>query len=203
MKSKTKATITFKLRTFIAILPYHCLVIGGVAIFAFILNKWIEAVIYLVSYFSLRYKFPTTFHAESILYCMLITNGLFITSIILCPDANTYIFGGVIFAFLTTALLWFIQCVKNLIEDKECAETLVKDLNEKLIKLENPQETFIDRCRKAKLSQRDTEIAVKYYIEKLTAKEIWLWLCKTTEYDSIEWDSVYQLLWRIGKKLNK
>lgn len=134
---------------------------------------------------------------------MIITNTMFIVSVILCPYANAYFFGGIVFAYLDTALLWFIQSIKNLKEDKICAETLVKDLNEKLIKLENPQETFIDRCRKAKLSQRDTEIAVKYYIEKLTAKEIWLWLCKTPEYDSIEWDSVYQLLWRIGKKLNK
>ena len=202
MKSKTKAKIIFKLKNFIAILPYHCLVIGGVAIFAFILNKWIEAVIYLVSYFSLRYKFPTTFHAETILYCMLITNGLFITSVILCPDANTYIFGGVIFAFLTTALLWFIQCVKNLIEDKECAEKMVKDLTQQLVQLQNPKEQFINRCKAANLSKRDTEIAVKYYVDKYSAKEIWMWLCENPKYESIAWDSVYQLLWRIGKKLN-
>ena len=67
--------------------------------------------------------------------------------------------------------------------------------------LKSSEKEFNNSCVKAKLSQRDTLIAHKYYVEHNTPKEIWLWLCQHKEYDAIEWDSVYQLLWRIGKKL--
>lgn len=75
-------------------------------------------------------------------------------------------------------------------------------VNALLLKLEDPKDKLLRQCAKAKLSARDTEIAVKYYIERMSAKDIWLWLCTQKFYEAIEWDSVYQVLWRIGKKLN-
>ena len=184
-------------------LPYHILVMSSVAIFSFIFNKWIEAILFLVAFFALRYKFPTTFHAKSIVYCMIITNGMFAASVVLCPIAQTYIFGALVFAYLDAFILWYIQSKENLYQDKKCAEKLANDLSNKLKKYENPYNELVVKCHDANLSKRDTEIAVKYFVEKNTPKEIWIWLCNHKEYDSIEWDSVHQLLWRIGKKLNK
>lgn len=79
---------------------------------------------------------------------------------------------------------------------------MLEDLKLKLESYENPHSRFKEQCRKAKLSKRDTEIAIKYFVEKNTPKEIWLWLCEQNQYDYIEWDSVYRLLIRIGNKLN-
>lgn len=159
-KVELKAKIIFKIKNFIAILPYHCLVIGNVAIFALIFNKWLEAVMFLTSFFSLRYKFPTTFHAKSIVNCMLITNIMFILSVIFSPNINSYIFGALVFAYIDTFVLWYIQTKENLKQDKECAERLVIELNKKLKEYENPLYTLIDKCHNAKLSKRDTEIAI-------------------------------------------
>lgn len=78
-------------------------------------------------------------------------------------------------------------------------EILTKELNE----YKNPHEELLRKCRQANLSKRDTEIAIKYYYDHNTPKEIWLWIIQNKEYEPIEWDSVHQLLWRIGKKLNK
>lgn len=61
--------------------------------------------------------------------------------------------------------------------------------------------SFYVKCMKAKLSKRDTEIAYRHFVLHHTPKEIWTWLCTQKEYEAIEWDSVYQLLWRIHKKL--
>lgn len=202
-KAKLKAKIVFKVRSFIAILPYHILVMSGVAIISFIFDKWLEALLFLISFFSLRYKFPTTYHAKSIVYCMIITNSMFALSIILCPNHQTYIFGALVFAYLDSFILWFIQTKENLKQDKECAERLVAELTKRLKEYENPHGELLEKCRKAKLSKRDTEIAIKYFDEKQTPKDIWLWLCDSREYESIEWDSVYQLLWRIGKRINE
>lgn len=201
--AKKKAKVVFAIKNFIAILPYHILVMSGVAIISLIFNKWLEALMFLVSYFALRYKFPTTFHAKSIINCMLLTNGMFALSIILSPNINSYLFGALVFAYLDCFILWYVQTRENFKQDKECAEQAVAELTRELEQHKNPYSTLLDRCRNAKLSKRDTEIAVKYYYQKYTPKEIWLWLCETKEYETIEWDSLYQLLWRIGKKINK
>lgn len=201
-KAKLKAKIVFKINNFIAILPYHILVMSGVAIISFIFNKWIEAILFLTAFFSLRYKFPTTFHSKSIVYCMLITNSMFMFSVVLCPYTNAYIFGVLVFAYLDTFILWFIQSKEILKQDKECAEWFARELTFLLKNYQNPKDELLIKCRKANLSKRDTEIAIKYYYEHLTPKEIWTWLCEHKAYESIEWDSVYKLLYRIGNKLN-
>jgi hypothetical protein len=200
-KLKFKVKLKFALSNFMLMLPYHLLVMGSVSLCALIFNKWFEALMFLIAFFTLRYKHPTTFHAKSIVFCMFLTNGMFALSVVLCPYANTYVFGALVFAYLDTFILWYVQSKENLRQDKECAELYAKDLEEKLKQYQNPHEDMLRQCRKAKLSQRDTEIAIKYFVEKLTPKEIWTWLCNSREYDSIEWDSVYQLLWRIGKKI--
>lgn len=198
---KLKARIKFEIKSFIAILPYHILVMSGVAIFAFIFDKWIEAFCFVVSFFALRYKFPTTFHAKKILHCMLITNATFALSIVFCPSIYMYLFGGLLFAYLDCFLLWYVQSREDIKQDKECAEWFVRELTFQLKQFHNPHEQLLIKCREAKLSKRDTEIAIKYYEEHLTPKEIWLWLCESKEYEAIEWDSVHQLLWRIGRKI--
>lgn len=201
-KAFIKAKIKFKLRSFIAMLPYHILVMGSVAIFASIFAKWIEAVLFLVAFFALRYKYPTTFHARSLFYCMVLTNLTFALSLIFCPYLKSYIFGALVFAYIDTFVLWYIQSKENLRKEKDIAENLAKELQSKLAEFKNPHAEMLVKCRKAKLSKRDTQIAVKYFVENNTPKEIWTWLCENKEYDNIEWDSVYRLLVRIGNKLN-
>lgn len=198
---KLKARIKFEIKSFIAILPYHILVMSGVAIFAFIFDKWLEALCFVVSFFALRYKFPTTFHAKKILHCMAITNATFALSIVFCPSIYMYVFGGLLFAYLDCFLLWYIQSREDIKQDKECAEWFVRELTFQLKQYQNPHEQLLEKCCLAKLSKRDTEIAIKYYEEHNTPKEIWLWLCERKEYETIEWDSVHQLLWRIGRKI--
>lgn len=199
---KLRAKIKFKLKSFIAMLPYHFLVMGSVAIFALIFAKWVEAVLFLVAFFALRYKHPTTFHAKSIVTCMVITNLMFALSVVVCPYADTYIFGALVFAYLDTFILWYVQTKEILKAQKEYAEQVANELRVRLAELENPTQEIIEKCRKAKLSRRDTEIAIKYFVEKNTPKEIWLWICESVEYDNIEWDSVYRILARISHKLN-
>ena len=201
-KAELKAKIKFKVISFIAMLPYHFLVMGSVAIFAFMLQKWVESVLFLTAFFALRYKFPTTFHAKSLLYCMILTNSLFVASIILCPLAETYLFGALIFAFIDTFVLFYVQQKDEFRQDKECAEAYAKELEQKLKDCQNPHSEFLKKCRKAKLSKRDTEIAFKYFIEGQKPREIWNWLCECDEYDYIEWDSVYRIISRISIKLN-
>lgn len=197
-----KAKIVYNLRNFIMTLPFHFLVMGSVFAISLIFGKWFEALSFLVAFFSLRYKFETTYHSKSIVICMTCTISMFTLSIIVCPPIYMYVLASIGFAYLDCWLLWFIQ---DRLEKKQELEVLTTINNELELKLarcgRNELEELQDRCRKANLSKRDTQIAIMYYYNKYTPKDIWLYLCESKEYDDIEWNSVHQLLWRIGKKI--
>ena len=84
-------------------------------------------------------------------------------------------------------------------------ERKASELQNKLLilksKLEDPRITILNICKEKGLSHRDTKIAELYYCDGYKPKEIWLWLCEHKEFDPIEWETVYQTLWRIGKKI--
>lgn len=204
--TRKRAEFVYKLRYLIKTLPYHFLVMSSVFIISAIFNKWIEAICFLTAFFSLRYKFETTYHCDSILWCMVFTNLIFAISIAICPPVYMYILGSLIFAYIDCLILWFIQDRK---EAKFQAQKLAKTLAEVRAELDlylettkqDPKELLLEKCRLAGLGERDTILAVKYYYEQHTPKEIWLWLCEQNHFEQIEWDTVYQTLWRIGKKL--
>ena len=106
------------------------------------------------------------------------------------------LFNGLFVAFGCCLILYLVAIEVN--EKKEYKKEL-EELKEKIVK--TPKQELLEKCHKAKLSKRDTEIAELYYIENWKPKEIWLWLCQHKEYEPIDWDSVHQLLWRIGNKI--
>lgn len=116
---KKKAEIIFRIREFIRQIPYHLLVMGSVSVIAIIFNKYIEAVCFLISFFSLRYKFDTTYHSDSIVLCMVLTIGMFSLSIIICPPIYTYVFFCILFAYLDCFILWFIKDRKDQISQNQ------------------------------------------------------------------------------------
>jgi hypothetical protein len=147
---------------------------SGVAIISFIFDKWVEALCFLVAFFTLRYKFPTTYHAKKIVHCMVITNYMFAISIVLCPSIYMYVFGSLLFAYLDAFLLWYVQSREELKQEKETAEWFARELVCQLLETKNPYQELINKCTKAKLSGRDTEITIRYFYKKQTPKEIWL-----------------------------
>lgn len=119
-----------------------------------------------------------------------------------------YVSASLIFAYIDCLILWFIQDRKEKgFENKKLINELGKLREDLDVYFEqtkkDPREELILKCRNAKLSKRDTQLAVMYYYEQQTPKEIWLWICQQKDFDYIEWDSIYTTLWRIGKKLNK
>lgn len=110
---KKKAEFVFKVREFIRILPYHILVMGSVFIVATIFGKYLEALCFLTAFFSLRYKFPTTYHSDSVIVCMTLTISIFSLSIVICPPIYTYVFFCILFAYLDCFILWFIKDHKD------------------------------------------------------------------------------------------
>lgn len=126
---RKKVEFVFKIREFIRTLPYHILVMGSVFVVATIFGKYIEAICFLTAFFSLRYKFDTTYHSDSIVLCMVLTIGMFSLSIIICPPIYMYIVFSILFAYLDCFILWFVkdrkdQILHNKIIDAQLYEVM-------------------------------------------------------------------------------
>lgn len=157
-----------------------------------------ESHIYYLQFWYIRIKFDDTYHSSSWKHCKfwtrtMLCSGVFMLWIL--PIKYT-LFNALAVAFICCLILYLVAIETN---EKKGLQAELKALKESLE--QTPKQLLIDRCKNADLSKRDTEIAVLYYIDKWKPKEIWLWLCQSKEYEHIEWDSVHQLLWRIGNKI--
>lgn len=171
------------------------IIVSVVAIFvpSLIFNKWIEGVGFFFAHWFIREQFPMQYHSPTHALCRLITSLVF--------------FFGVSFAlplglslFSTIPICYFISWIGFTKKKADDYELKYQRLKEKYC---NEKENLLLKCRQVKLSERDTEIALMYFYEHKTPKEIWLWLCQHKTYEPIEWDCIYVLLNRIGKKLEK
>lgn len=166
-----------------------------IAIFipALIFNKWIEGIVFFFCHWFIREQFPRQYHHIIPSTCRLITSVVFFFGVSFVLPLGLSLFSAVQICYFIS----WVGCVKA---TSDYYQTKCEKLQEKYC---NEKEELLLKCRKANLGERDTEIALKYFYEKQTPKEIWLWLCEHKVYEPIEWDSVYHLLWSINKKLNK
>lgn len=108
--TKIKAKIVFIIRDFIRMLPFHILVMGSVFVTATIFgHKYLEAICFLTAFFSLRYKFDTTYHSDSIVICMTMTISMFTLSIIICKPIGMYALFSIFVAYIDCFILWAIK----------------------------------------------------------------------------------------------
>ena len=182
MKSKVKNKILAIITSIVAIfLP------------ALIFNKWIEGVVFFFFHWFIREQFPKQYHHIFPSMCRLITSVVFFFGVSFVLPFGLSLFSAI-------PINYFIGWVGFTKKQADDYELKYERLKEKFC---NEKEELLLKCRNAKLSQRDTEIAVMYFYEKKTPKEIWLWICQHKVYEPIEWDSVYGTLNRIGKKIKK
>ena len=128
---RKKAEVVYAIRSILSTLKYHILVMGSVFIVATIFSKYIEAICFLTSFFSLRYKFPTTYHSDSIVVCMTLTISIFGVSIILCPPITMYVIFSIGLGYLDAFMLWFIKDRQDRIEYNKILEDKINELSYK------------------------------------------------------------------------
>lgn len=182
MKAKTKNTIL-------------AIITSVVAIFipSIIFNKWIEGVVFFFCHWFIREQYPMQYHHIVPAMCRLITSIVFFFGTTFMLPMPLSVVSGIPICYFIS----WVGYTKKLADHYEYQYEKLKD------KYCNEKEDLLRRCRLAKLSARDTEIAVMYFYERKTPKEVWLWLCQHKTYSPLEWDSLYVQINRIGNKINK
>lgn len=169
------------------------IVVAFVAFCAWVFDKWVEAIMFCVAHTIIRRHFEKQYHCSTTGLCL-------ITTLTIAFFGISSILPITLSLLSTIPVCCFISLVGYIAQDRLDALALNQSLKELYC---NEKENLLVKCRKESLSERDTTLAIMYFYEKKTPKEIWLWLCQQNVYDIIEWDSIYVVLNRIGKKLKK
>ena len=160
---------------------------------ALIFNKWYEAVSFFICHTTIRPQFPRQYHHVVPAMCRTITASVFFFGISFVLPLEYSIISAVPINYLIS----WVGCVKA---DRDFYQRKVEDLQFRFC---NEKEELLRKCRLANLSERDTLFAVMSFYERKTPKEIWLWLCEQNKYEIVEWNTIYHILWQIGKKIRK
>ena len=87
------------------------LLLVGVLLFpiAYFTDKYIEACFQIIALFSLRYKFPKTFHAKTTMQCTFITLSIGYIAIPSTAFLSTTLFSSICISFIIAYISWFVQ----------------------------------------------------------------------------------------------
>ena len=179
-------------------------------ILCLIVNFNIQSVIYglfdcfvfYVPFWYIRVNFADTYHSDSWKHCKMWTRIMLCTGVFvlwLLPVKYS-LFNGLFVAFICCLVLYLVAIEvnkKKLLTQQN--EELSLQITNFIHKFENPKEKLLQICREQHISERDTKIAIMYYIDRMKPKQIWEWLMDN--HQEMEYGSVYKLLNRLNKKI--
>lgn len=162
-----------------------------------------DCLVFYLPFWYIRINFASTYHSDSWKHCKMWTRimlcvGVFVLWVL---PVEYSLFNGLFVAFGCCLVLYLVSL--EVAEKKRIAKENV-ELHSQITKLldkeVSPKDKLLKLCEEKNISERDTKIAVMYYIDRCTPKQIWQYLCANKM--DITWDSVYKLLNRLNKKLN-
>ena len=172
-----------KLKIYARQLPVYLLVLAIILPFVLITGKYIESVFQIIAFLILRYKFDTTYHAQSSIVCFFITITVGILAVILMFSLNASLLSCLLMALFVTFVSWLVQHLIDLQKSQPF------DLNK------CTREEFVAQCRQANLSNESVEIALAYIYDKnATLQDI-------ADKYNIDYYSAKQRVRRIRRKL--
>ena len=163
-----------------------------------------DCFVFYLPFWFIRINFADTYHSDSWKHCKKWTRIMLCVGVVvlwLLPVRYS-LFNGLFVAFACCLVLYLVSLEvneKKLIKKQN--EELFNQISELLDKQSDPKERLLKVCEEENISERDTKIAVMYYIERMKPKQIWDWLCDNRE--DMELGSVYKLLNRLNKKIKE
>lgn len=196
MKPITK----IKLKLFLMDLAFNLVAFSLIGVFAFINEKLLEAALFYIAWVGLRYIVPKVFHYKfskkpimNILGCLFWSVAIYYIVILgICP-VTTSIFISVL---LSAGINFALYKVQDYVDLKSFHAEHSK------FKIETATEDQIIKCCKLlNYKKYKIELAIKFFVEKLSHDEVWDYMLKNKH--DISLDTVMQYKYRILKDLKK
>lgn len=161
----------------------HVFVVSMIALFAFLLEKEIEAICFCVAHIVIRPKFNKQYHSMKTNICLMITLSIAFFGILLCLPVNESLLSAVPLAF---GVVW----VGYIAQDRLDLLT-PKPFNTDTCTMEE----LLARCNDLKFNKENTDLAVEFFINRTKQSVIADKLC-------IDEKSVAMRKMRLKQKLN-
>ena len=161
-----------------------------------------ECLVFYIPFWFIRINFADTYHSDSWKHCkmwtrIMLCSGVFVMWML---PVKYSLFNGLFVAFACCLILYLVSIEVN--EKKRIIkenEELLAQISELLNKEKDPKQKILDLCAEYNISERDTGIAIMYYIDRMKPKQIWEWLMDN--HQEMEYGSVYRLLNRLNRKI--
>ena len=165
----------------------------GIGLCALIYGKYIECVILLIAFVSLRYCFPTTYHSKSFWMCLLWSIMIFVVALPQVLPISISLLCGIIVGLLVDFILYKIQ------EYVDLKSFYIKHTT---FNLETAnEEQIIELCKILKYKKTKIDLAIKFFVEKLSNKQVLEWMCEN--HLNVEYDTVRQYRYKINLDFKK
>ena len=171
MKKNNLLKIKIRLKIYARIYFVYFIVFLITLGFSLILGKFLETILYLVSYCVFRKAFTKELHMDTTFKCLHLTFIMFFVSIVfILPKSSSLLF-PLMFGLVCNIFLYLIKEVIDLKEIKNAK--IVRGMNRKVL---------LEKCKKANFSEEEQNLLIYFYIDKMTIESI------AEKYNySIEW----------------
>lgn len=155
-----------KLRVHLKALPQYILVLCTLFLTAWLTNRYAEAVCFSISFCAFRYKFTDVLHCSTTLRCILLTNGIAISTISIILPLTQSLFGGLFAGFAVNYFASLVSSHAVRMEEKSELRKLQGELNLRNVHSMSESELRI-YCKSFNLDIIDEEIVVQRLIYHL------------------------------------
>ena len=158
----------------------YLIIISSIALCSWLFNRWIEGAMFVVAHIVIRRVFDKQFHFAETAYCLTLTCAIIWFAIpITMPLAES---------LLSSIPIAFIICFFGyLAQDRVDLLKTMKD-KERFDFKSCTKEQVIEVCNALGYNKEKQDLAVMFFVDRLTNKQVWEILCKTQR--NVEWDTV-------------
>lgn len=193
-RKKTRLKIKLAIRDFLVEeLWIYAIIIGSVALCSWLFNRWIEGAMLIVAHLIIRRVFNKQFHFSGTAYCIMLTLGIVWFAIPITLPVSTSLLSSIPLAFIICFFGYLAQDRVDLLKEK-IARTRMTLAN-------ITKEQVIEICNELGYNKDKQDIAIMFFVDKLSNKQVWEILCKTQR--NVEWDTVNKYKYRISKDFKK
>lgn len=150
--------------------------------FGWLFDRLLETVFMMIGYMATRFCVPKIYHFNSTQKCISVSTMTFLFGLaILCiPDSVSVVWN--IAVGISIPIVMYIESL--------------------LFEPQTEKEKLIELCKKYNYTELKTELAIKFFVDKMATKDVWNWLCENYPH-AMEYDSLKQARWRMKKQLFK
>ena len=161
----------------------EALVYGIALLYGLLVGRFVSTLVLLVSFNLIRPETPVTFHFDNVNTCVKVSVCMFLVSItqLLGVPENVTMCYGIIIGLAICLILYKIEYSRiRAIDFKNCTK-----------------EQVVEVCNTLGYNKFKQDLAVMFFVDKLSNKEVWEILCSTQR--NVEWDTVKKYKYRITK----